>query len=107
MGILEKYSSNLKQLNERVTQDDIALEIEDLKDDIKYIELTYGVTLVGERLNLTKPYSDCQGMTRAQCACFFSVWRNRMYARYLNKHNYDAALASGELLSVCAHDAKR
>lgn len=29
---------------------------------------------------------DCQGMTRAQCACFFSVWRNGMYKRYWNEH---------------------
>lgn len=85
MGILEKYGSNLERLNERVMSNDIALEIKDLKADIAHIERTYGTVLVGERLNLTKPYSDCQGMTRAQCACFFSVWRNGLYKRYLNK----------------------
>lgn len=86
MGILEKYGSNLERLNELVTSDDIALEIKDLKVDITYIERMYGTTLVGERLNLTKPYVDCQGMTRAQCVCFFSVWRNGMYKRYWNKY---------------------
>lgn len=86
MGILEKYGSNLERLNEPVTSDDIALEIKDLKVDIAYIERMYGTTLVGERLNLTKPYVDCQGMTRAQCVCFFSVWRNGMYKRYWNKY---------------------
>lgn len=86
MGILEKYGSNFERLNELVTSDDIALEIKDLKVDIAYIERMYGTTLVGERLNLTKPYVDCQGMTRAQCVCFFSVWRNGMYKRYWNKY---------------------
>lgn len=89
MGILEKYGSNFEQLNEPVTSDDIALEIKDLKADIAYIERMYNTTLVGERLNLTKPYVDCQGMTRAQCACFFSVWRNGMYKRYWNEHQRD------------------
>lgn len=85
MGILEKYGSNPEQLNERVTRDDIALEIKDLLNDIEYIEQKHGTVLIGERSNLDKPYIDCRGMTRAECAHLFSTWRNNIYSRYSGK----------------------
>ena len=84
MGILQKYGLD-DSINELVTEDDIALEISELLADIEHIEKKHSTVLVGERSHLNDPYVDCKGMTRGQCAHFFSVWRNGILSRYMKR----------------------
>lgn len=82
MGILKKYKTNTRALNQKVTKEDVSLEIQDLVKDIEYIEKTHSTILFGDRAHLNEAYIDCQHMTKSACAHFFSVWRSGIFKRY-------------------------
>lgn len=83
MGIFKTYRNSKEELENVVTIDDIHSEVDDLLKDIEYIEKRFNTVLVGDRADLCRPFIDCVNMTKVECAYFFSVWRSKLFHKWL------------------------
>lgn len=86
MYILDKYGFGTPAMERRVLRSDINMEIDELLEDVRYIEKRTGKTLDKERSAMCLAYDRCKYMTRNQCVSYFADMRAAM----MERHGIDA-----------------
>ena len=63
----------------------VELALQELREDIEYIERQHNVMLVGDRADFNSARRDLPGKSKGQVVHFVSVWRSGIFARYAHR----------------------